>query len=53
MMWVYKINPATSLEAERYRSRLCVLGNKQKEDSYSQTFAAVCKVKMFRMLLAI
>ncbi len=53
MMWVYKIKPATSLEAERYRSRLCVLGNKQKKDSYSETFAAVCKVKMFRMLLAI
>jgi len=30
-----------------------VLGNKQGKDSYSQTFAAVAKVKMFRLLLAV
>ena len=27
MMWVHKIKPETKLEKERYRSRLCVLGN--------------------------
>jgi hypothetical protein len=53
MMWVHKIKPETKLEKERYRSRLCVLGNRQDENSYSETFAAVAKVKMFRMLLAV
>ena len=53
MMWVHKIKPATKLEPERYRSRLCVLGNRQDANSYSQTFAAVAKVKMFRLLLSV
>ena len=53
MMWVHKIKPETKLEKQRYRSRLCVLGNRQDETSYSETFAAVAKVKMFRMLLSI
>ena len=53
MMWVHKIKPPTKLEPERYRSRLCVLGNRQDENSYSETFAAVAKVKMFRTLLAV
>jgi hypothetical protein len=53
MMWVYKIKPQTELESLRYRSRLCVLGNRQKPDSYGETFAAVGKVKMFRMLLTL
>lgn len=52
-MMVYKKKEATALEPERYRSRLCVLGNRQKPDSYSETFAAVAKVKTFRVLLAI
>jgi hypothetical protein len=30
-----------------------VLGNRQDENSYSETFAAVAKVKMFRTLLAV
>jgi hypothetical protein len=53
MMWVHKIKPETKLEKERYRSRLCVLGNRQDENSYSETFAAVAKVKMFRTLLSV
>ena len=53
LMWVYKIKPETELEDKRYRSRLCVLGNRQKPDSYSETFAAVAKVKMFRLLLTL
>ena len=53
MMWVYKIKPETELEEKRYRSRLCVLGNKQKPDSYSETFAAVAKTKTFRLLLSL
>jgi hypothetical protein len=53
MMWVHKIKPETKLEKERYRSRLCVLGNRQDENTYSETFAAVAKVKMFRTLLAV
>ena len=53
MMWIHKIKPATKLEPERYRSRLCVLGNRQDANSYSQTFAAVAKVKMFRLLLSV
>jgi hypothetical protein len=53
MMWVYKIKPKTLLEDERYRSRLCVLGNKQGKESYSETFAAVAKVKTFRLLLTL
>ena len=52
-MWVHKIKPATALEGVRYRSRLCVLGNNQQKDSYSETFAAVAKVKTFRLLLSI
>ena len=53
MMWVYKIKPETELEKKRYRSRLCVLGNRQKPDSYSETFAAVAKTKTFRTLLSL
>ena len=53
VMWVYKVKPETELEPQRYRSRMCVLGNKQKPDSYSETFAAVGKVKMFRLLLTL
>lgn len=53
LMWVYKVKPETELEAQRYRSRLCVLGNRQKSDSYGNTFAAVAKVKMFRLLLTL
>lgn len=53
VMWVYKVKPATELEGKRYRSRMCVLGNKQRPDSYGETFAAVGKVKMFRMLLTL
>lgn len=52
-MMVYKKKEATALEPERYRSRMCVLGNRQKPDSYSETFAAVAKVKTFRVLLAL
>ena len=53
LMWVYKVKPATELEDTRYRSRLCVLGNHQQPSSYSETFAAVAKVKMFRLLLTL
>ena len=53
LMWVYKVKPETELEPERYRSRLCVLGNRQTEDSYGETFAAVAKVKSFRLLLTL
>ena len=53
LTWVYKVKPKTELEPERYRSRLCVLGNKQRPDSYGQTFASVAKVKTFRVLVAI
>ena len=52
-MMVYKKKEATALEPARYRSRMCVLGNRQKPDSYSETFAAVAKVKTFRVLLAL
>jgi hypothetical protein len=51
--WVYKKKPKTALEEARFRSRLCVLGNRQTADSYSETYAAVAKVKSFRLLLAI
>jgi hypothetical protein len=51
--WVYKKKPKTALEEARFRSRLCVLGNRQTAESYSETYAAVAKVKSFRLLLAI
>jgi hypothetical protein len=53
LTWVYKVKPATELEPKRYRSRLCVLGNRQTEDSYGETYAAVAKVKMFRLLVSV
>ena len=53
LTWVYKIKPPTELEPKRYRSRLCVQGNKQTSDSYGETFAAVSKVKTFRTLVSV
>lgn len=53
-MWVFKIKYNADGTVERLKSRLMVLGNRQKEGcDYDETFAPVAKMTIIRSLLKI
>ncbi|CAA7024654.1 unnamed protein product [Microthlaspi erraticum] len=53
-LWVYKIKYPSDGNAERYKTRLVVSGNHQKEGiNFEETFAPVVKMTTVRSMLKI
>lgn len=52
--WIFKIKSDSKGEIERYKARLVIRGNEQKQGfDYEETYAPVARLTTFRTLLAI
>ena len=50
---VLKLKRNADNTIDKYKARLCVLGNHQTTDQYGEIFAPVAQIKTFRLLCAL